>query len=116
MPLARRLTELFGDAGGEISDQASGGNDILTVHGASALPESLYGDAMTMSGNAHGGNDVLQTDGSVFSNPNLVVLYGDAYSMGGNAIGGNDHLVGGTGSDTLIGDAYEMQGNRKSRE
>ena len=111
---ATDFTELFGDAGGEIRDHATGGNDALTVHGVSALPESIYGDAMTMSGNAHGGNDVLQTDGSYSSIPSTIALYGDAYSMNGNAAGGNDRLIGGlTGSDTLIGDAYEMEGKAK---
>jgi hypothetical protein len=54
----------FGDAGGEMSDFARGGDDLAVFSGivgdeVIVAANDATGDAFTMSGHAVGGNDVL---------------------------------------------------------
>ena len=81
---------IIGDAGGNMLDHAHGGNDVLTAIGADISPLLMFGDSQQqMSGFASGGNDTLTVSGST----NLPeALYGDAFTMTGNAHGGNDIL------------------------
>ena len=52
-----RPRRFYGDAGGDMSDFAKGGNDSFTALGSF---NTFYGDAGgDMSGHAHGGNDTL---------------------------------------------------------
>ena len=98
----------YGDAGGDISGFAKGGNDTFVNEGGSTV--SFYGDAgATMSGHAQGGDDVATFQGS----KNFAV--GDAVTMLDAASGGNDSLSGGDRSLTdvvneLYGDAQAMGG------
>jgi hypothetical protein len=101
----------YGDAGGNLGDHAVGGDDAMNV--ASAGLVVAYGDAMSMSGHAHGGNDTLAVRAQLFANDLLV---GDAQTMSGNTHGGNDVLSVDAvrhpqGTITLIGDAQTMSGN-----
>jgi len=96
----------YGDAGGEMSGDAVGGNDTFTGHGDST--NLAYGDALTMSGHAQGGDDILM-GGNDLTAPSAVtfgnVLIGDAETIAGHAHGGNDTLISGTGNDDMFGDA-----------
>ncbi|MGY4289702.1 hypothetical protein ACVWXO_008968 [Bradyrhizobium sp. LM2.7] len=102
------------DAGGNIGDEAVGGND--TYIGGNAffhLVNQAYGDASSISGDAHAGNDTLV--GGNDPNPHSAgsyetILVGDAQSMSDDARGGNDTLVSGTGNDDIWGDAQVMLG------
>jgi hypothetical protein len=107
-----RTSNLFyGDARGNMSDQAQGGNDTFIFSGSSSLSGYLfYGDAGgTMSGDARGGNDTIiaGANGPAVSS----TLVGDAQTMSDNAHGGNDTLVSGTGTDQMWGDAQVISGN-----
>jgi Ca2+-binding RTX toxin-like protein len=86
-----------------LSDNAQGGNDILTVNGSGSSSTStlIYGDAYVMLASTHGGNDTLN-GGSGDD-----ILYGDSYgytpSSPGSITGGTDVLNGGAGDDQLWG-------------
>jgi hypothetical protein len=55
--MARDVNNAFyGDAGGNISGHAQGRDDVAVLQGATNF---VYGDAITMLGNAVGGNDTL---------------------------------------------------------
>jgi hypothetical protein len=121
------LTQTFyGDAGGDMSDFAKGGNDTFTNEGGSQV--SFYGDSGAgLSGHARGGDDVAVLQGTnnfavgdaaamlgfaIGGNDSLAAgnknslpdvvshLYGDAQAISGSAQGGNDLLVGGDNSDS----------------
>jgi hypothetical protein len=117
------VTNIFyGDAGGNMSGFAQGGNDSFSASGSTAtgslgsFVSIFYGDAGgDMSGSAHGGDDVavLLDIVDVFS-PALQPVNkasGDALTMSGHAVGGNDTLTGGNNSSSnlvennLAGDA-----------
>ncbi|WP_349519712.1 hypothetical protein ACFKHW_21825 [Bradyrhizobium lupini] len=96
---------LSGDSSTSLTDNAQGGDDILTVKISTEYTDDardmLFGDAPTMSGNAHGGNDIL-TGGAATD-----FLYGDAKvydpATPGSITGGKDMLNGGAGNDQLSG-------------
>ncbi|MER8518727.1 hypothetical protein NKH56_04825 [Mesorhizobium sp. M1076] len=128
----------FGDAGGNMSDHAQGGDDRYTDLGGAIPSKTLYGDAGgDLSGFAAGGNDNFTSaggseitfygdaGGSMFDHAlggdDVAVLhgthnlgYGDAVTMLGSAVGGNDTLTGGDKSafpdvlNELYGDAFAM--------
>jgi hypothetical protein len=82
-----------GDALNDMSGCSRGGNDVVSGG-------NLRGDATEMRDSARGGNDRLHaTDGQE------CLLVGDAFRMGEGTTGGHDRLFGGTGNDTLAGDA-----------
>ncbi|MGY4344953.1 hypothetical protein ACVWXM_001417 [Bradyrhizobium sp. GM7.3] len=114
---------VYGDAGGDMSDFAKGGDDTYNQLSGTFFPNIFYGDAgSNMSGHAQGGNDTFNKTGGEGS-----TFYGDAggnmsdYAQGGNDTfqasspglgnknlfygdaGGNmgDHAIG--GNDTYIG-------------
>jgi hypothetical protein len=86
-----------------LTGMVTGGNDTLTG-GANSPDNTIYGDAQSMEGPATGGNDTLIGGANSTNN-----LYGDAYSMGGGpSTGGNDILIGGIGGvNYMYGDAYQ---------
>lgn len=96
---------LSGDSSTSLTDNAQGGDDILSVKISTQYTDDasdvLFGDAPTMSGNAHGGNDIL-TGGAASDR-----LYGDAAvynpATPGSITGGRDVLNGGAGNDELSG-------------
>ena len=91
-----------GDAGGNLSGDARGGNDILTVTGGTLINRNfLFGDTGNdMFDDARGGNDVLSASGT--GN----VLRGDAGDeMRDNARGGNDRLSASGDFNELYGDS-----------
>jgi serralysin len=109
---------LYGDA--ETSDNARGGDDILTTGYVHSY--SLYGDADTMTDNTRGGNDTLTANVSVLVGGGAS-LYGDAYTMSDNTRGGNDTLTATVGirigdpgrfaEASLYGDAETMSNNAR---
>jgi hypothetical protein len=113
---------LYGDAGGNMSGHARGGDDVLLLPGTGGLFSTnlAYGDALTMSGTAVGGNDTLTGGDSSGAVDIAYQFYGDAKSMSESARGGNDTLTGsnntggsGTVSNILFGDAESMSGSAK---
>jgi serralysin len=75
----------------------------------------LFGDAYSMSGNAHGGNDTLTGGTGTFRAPfgdPTILEYGDAFAMHVHACGGDDTLIGGFGQAvSLYGDARTLDGD-----
>src|SRR5262245_4578818 len=68
---------IYGDAEMAITDNARGGNDILTIGGGHGL-NTLIGDSFDLSGKGQGGHDSL-TGGDQTSSFNLInVETGDA--------------------------------------
>ena len=110
------VTEMFGDAGRDMTDHAVGGNDTLTANMASIFSScEVFGDCGgEMSGDAKGGDDNITVQGVSVASESL---YGDAMTMSGDARGGNDVLqtAGSLSStpnlDVVYGDAYSMSGN-----
>ena len=76
------VQNLYGDAGGDISGHASGGNDHIIANGGLNGTTAIYGDAGgNMSDHAIGGNDILGG-----AQADLVKIYGDAgANMSGHA-------------------------------
>jgi peptidase M10/serralysin-like protein len=114
---------VYGDAGGEMSGHARGGDDVLLLAGNDGpfvFNKLAYGDALTMSGNAVGGNDTLAGGSNSGAVDLPYRLYGDAGSMSESAQGGNDTLTGsnnaggtGTVSNILFGDAESLSGSAR---
>jgi Ca2+-binding RTX toxin-like protein len=89
--------------GGEMYDNAHGGDDTLIVTGSGSDPSPeifLVGESSAMFDSAQGGNDILTSNSSLVAH-----LYGDCHDMFDSAQGGNDTLNGGSGNDFLYGDA-----------
>ncbi|MCI4679860.1 calcium-binding protein [Rhodoblastus acidophilus] len=102
---------IYGDAGGDMSDHACGGNDVFKDNAAGG-DATFYGDAGgNMSGHARGGKDTFQA-----GDESSTVFYGDAGgNMGDHAIGGDDKFIGSAsaayGTSLAYGDARTMFGN-----
>jgi hypothetical protein len=106
-----------GDALNTMSDNAHGGDDILTGgnnYANGIVQNGIRGDADQMTDSVKGGDDHL-TGGNNFGAGSVSnTLYGDATFMSGDAHGGNDVLTGGDnyqgGSllNRLRGDAFQM--------
>jgi hypothetical protein len=102
----------FGDAGGDMSGSAHGGNDTFaTISSSVDYENTFYGDAGgNMTGDATGGNDSFTAGGGQNT------FYGDAGgTMSGFAQGGNDTFKGGApagphGINLAYGDALAMSG------
>lgn len=109
----------YGDAGGNMSDHAQGGNDSFndsSIFNFRIGGSTFYGDAGgDMSDDAHGGNDTFATTGL----HNNYVFYGDAGgNMGDQTVGGDDTYIGGNvfhdfrnSMNHAYGDALTMSGN-----
>jgi hypothetical protein len=120
----------YGDAGGDMSDFAHGGDDVAVLPTVNGLPNpppqignqttnEATGDALTMSSHAVGGDDTLTGGNAVGSGELDNILRGDAGAMSGFTHGGNDVLTGGNNTgdgqlnNFLYGDALSLSGSSK---
>jgi hypothetical protein len=95
----------YGDAGGNMSGHAEGGDDRFTGSGGAIMSKTFYGDAGgDISGFAKGGNDTFINEGG-----STVSFYGDAgATMSGHAQGGNDLATLLGTKNFAVGDAVTM--------
>jgi Ca2+-binding RTX toxin-like protein len=110
---------LYGDAVGDMTANAVGGDDSLTLtitgSGGTVGPTLVIGDAgHSMTGAAQGGDDALTVHIGAGLSPE-VVLIGDAGTLMTDSAHGGDNILTVTGGDpnsplgaTLIGDAPTM--------
>jgi hypothetical protein len=102
---------LYGDTQFTLSDDSTGGHDILT--GGDNSTNTLHGGAWQMplyrdnSLAPLGGDDTLTGGGAGGTN----TLYGDAFEMSLNTTGGDARLISGEGTDAMWGDAAIMPDN-----
>jgi hypothetical protein len=95
----------YGDAGGNISGHAEGGDDNFTGSGGPIMSKTFYGDAGgDISGFAKGGNDTFTNEGG-----SAVSFYGDAgATMSGHTRGGDDLATLQGSKNFAVGDAVTM--------
>ena len=111
-PLTVNLN-MFGDAGGNITNHGVGGNDTLIAQ-FTGSPDfvsttvNIYGDAGgSLSEHAIGGNDVIVGPDAGNGSNSIVNLFGDAgTNLTGYAVGGDDVITGGT---TIIGSGATLK-------
>ena len=111
---------IYGDAGGSLSEHAIGGNDVIVGPDAGNGSNSivnLFGDAGTnLTGYAVGGDDVITGGTTIIGSGATLKIFGDAgENMTDHAIGGNDLIVADfSRHQFLFGDAgNDMSGYAK---